>query len=267
MSTPSVMPAPTTTSSAATATGTAATSSAVWTMIRTIAASGLWGVTIKIGFGLVRKVAAALDGDGCSCSFGCRFTSAHFCPLLFEDGFARQPNAVAFDGQYFHQYLIALFQFIADVLDTVLGHFADVQQAVQSGKDFNEGAEISQARNLAKIGFPYFGGRGEITDNLQSFRGRSFVIGSDVDFARILHVDLHTGLLDDAANHFAARSDHVANLVHWNLKGINTRRKRRNFFPRSEEHTSELQSPDHLVCRLLLEKKKKKTTNDSKVRP
>src|SRR5258708_10402355 len=28
-------------------------------------------------------------------------------------------------------------------------------------------------------------------------------------------------------------------------------------FPtRSEEHTSELQSPDHLVCRLLLEKKK-----------
>src|SRR5438876_10623301 len=29
---------------------------------------------------------------------------------------------------------------------------------------------------------------------------------------------------------------------------------------RSEEHTSELQSPVHLVCRLLLEKKKHKTT-------
>src|SRR5258708_32853809 len=28
------------------------------------------------------------------------------------------------------------------------------------------------------------------------------------------------------------------------------------FQTRSEEHTSELQSPDHLVCRLLLEKKK-----------
>src|SRR5258708_28302418 len=28
---------------------------------------------------------------------------------------------------------------------------------------------------------------------------------------------------------------------------------------RSEEHTSELQSPDHLVCRLLLEKKKTTT--------
>src|SRR5258708_12602409 len=29
-----------------------------------------------------------------------------------------------------------------------------------------------------------------------------------------------------------------------------------NRISRSEEHTSELQSPDHLVCRLLLEKKK-----------
>src|SRR5256885_10154264 len=32
---------------------------------------------------------------------------------------------------------------------------------------------------------------------------------------------------------------------------------RKLFAPRSEEHTSELQSPCNLVCRLLLEKKKK----------
>src|SRR5207244_5072241 len=32
---------------------------------------------------------------------------------------------------------------------------------------------------------------------------------------------------------------------------------------RSEEHTSELQSPDHLVCRLLLEKKKPCTLHTS----
>src|SRR6266850_7186605 len=35
-------------------------------------------------------------------------------------------------------------------------------------------------------------------------------------------------------------------------------RVRRAWQPRSEEHTSELQSPCNLVCRLLLEKKKKK---------
>src|SRR5258708_21060963 len=33
---------------------------------------------------------------------------------------------------------------------------------------------------------------------------------------------------------------------------------------RSEEHTSELQSPDHLVCRLLLEKKNKLLSSISK---
>src|SRR5258708_17963678 len=32
---------------------------------------------------------------------------------------------------------------------------------------------------------------------------------------------------------------------------------------RSEEHTSELQSPDHLVCRLLLEKKKRTEGEDA----
>src|SRR5258708_11489542 len=32
--------------------------------------------------------------------------------------------------------------------------------------------------------------------------------------------------------------------------------RHRRHIGRSEEHTSELQSPDHLVCRLLLEKKK-----------
>src|SRR5438876_8053618 len=35
---------------------------------------------------------------------------------------------------------------------------------------------------------------------------------------------------------------------------------------RSEEHTSELQSPVHLVCRLLLEKKKKKKKQEKKGR-
>src|SRR5690348_18036832 len=44
--------------------------------------------------------------------------------------------------------------------------------------------------------------------------------------------------------------------------GVTERRVEREPVPqrRSEEHTSELQSPVHLVCRLLLEKKK---TNES----
>src|SRR5947208_13145153 len=41
--------------------------------------------------------------------------------------------------------------------------------------------------------------------------------------------------------------------------------RRRKGRARSEEHTSELQSPDHLVCRLLLEKKK--TTGTTRAGP
>src|SRR5207244_5661529 len=37
--------------------------------------------------------------------------------------------------------------------------------------------------------------------------------------------------------------------------------RQRHHRQRSEEHTSELQSPDHLVCRLLLEKKKQHTAH------
>src|SRR2546426_9084424 len=45
------------------------------------------------------------------------------------------------------------------------------------------------------------------------------------------------------------------------------RRRGRPGDERSEEHTSELQSPCNLVCRLLLEKKKKKDHHTLKKRP
>src|SRR2546422_4359582 len=43
-----------------------------------------------------------------------------------------------------------------------------------------------------------------------------------------------------------------------NHSGSGVGQRRATAHPRSEEHTSELQSRLHLVCRLLLEKKKKK---------
>src|SRR2546422_8233348 len=45
------------------------------------------------------------------------------------------------------------------------------------------------------------------------------------------------------------------------------RRPSRATHARSEEHTSELQSRLHLVCRLLLEKKKQTSTSDRSVSP
>src|SRR5947208_10383930 len=40
------------------------------------------------------------------------------------------------------------------------------------------------------------------------------------------------------------------------IRPVGVREAIQKALTRSEEHTSELQSPDHLVCRLLLEKKK-----------
>src|SRR3989442_15906434 len=51
----------------------------------------------------------------------------------------------------------------------------------------------------------------------------------------------------------------VMNAINDALLPLNARVTAMPFTPRSEEHTSELQSRPHLVCRLLLEKKKDKS--------
>src|SRR5258708_12520266 len=58
--------------------------------------------------------------------------------------------------------------------------------------------------------------------------------------------DLHTGRGDQGVDRSGSRVGAV----------LRTAREATGRNLRSEEHTSELQSPDHLVCRLLLEKKK-----------
>src|SRR5689334_23717518 len=63
----------------------------------------------------------------------------------------------------------------------------------------------------------------------------------------------HVRGADAAGQARAARRGSVGEGMEW---------RRSRACPRSEEHTSELQSQFHLVCRLLLEKKKKKKTKN-----
>src|SRR5258708_26398893 len=56
-------------------------------------------------------------------------------------------------------------------------------------------------------------------------------------------------------------------LVKLNLLSFVRHQTNKVTLSRSEEHTSELQSPDHLVCRLLLEKKKQIQSQREKRRP
>src|SRR5256884_7049449 len=62
------------------------------------------------------------------------------------------------------------------------------------------------------------------------------------------YTTLFRSLLAMLADHLGTR---ILGSVRVNLRNL------RHLMPRSEEHTSELQSRLHLVCRLLLEKKKK----------
>src|SRR5215216_7939159 len=58
--------------------------------------------------------------------------------------------------------------------------------------------------------------------------------------------------------HSEVPSARIASSTYWRFLPTATFSYGREREARSEEHTSELQSPDHLVCRLLLEKKKNK---------
>src|SRR2546422_7362134 len=65
---------------------------------------------------------------------------------------------------------------------------------------------------------------------------------------RLMVASLAAATLGNMMYHFMRDIEYVVQLGLW---------KAVVGFPRSEEHTSELQSRLHLVCRLLLEKKKK----------
>src|SRR5438552_8850302 len=71
-----------------------------------------------------------------------------------------------------------------------------------------------------------------------------------------LSLDIAKGGADDSSRNVRHDPDLADSLRHHPVNspadGLFVARQK----GRSEEHTSELQSPDHLVCRLLLEKKK-----------
>ena len=127
----SVVATAATTSTAASSTATAA----IPTTIAPNPGRGRIAVEIRLSFILV-EIGAAFDCHGGSLGSqrrGC-FTAAHLGALLLEDSLTRQADAVPFHRQNFHQHLVALFQFIANVLDAMLGNLTDVQEPVSSVK-------------------------------------------------------------------------------------------------------------------------------------
>src|SRR5215210_9444539 len=73
--------------------------------------------------------------------------------------------------------------------------------------------------------------------------------------------EIYTLSLHDALPISAVSGSHGARRTMATRSPSASVRRTRSRSPRSEEHTSELQSPMYLVCRLLLEKKKKKKSS------
>ena len=118
----------------------------------------------------------------------------------------------------------------------MLRHFADVQQAVGSGNDFDERAEIGEARDFAEIGLPHLRGGREVADNLQRLGRRLLIARCNFDQPGILHIDLDSGLFDDRANHLAARPDQVANLIDRDLHRVEARSEVGNLLASAGDH-------------------------------
>src|SRR5690348_9573198 len=84
-------------------------------------------------------------------------------------------------------------------------------------------------------------------------------------FAMLTAYDMYTAAaFDEAGIEVLLVGDSASNNVLGNETSIPITVDELLPLTRSEEHTSELQSPVHLVCRLLLEKKKKKKNQKKK---
>src|SRR5258708_18916634 len=109
------------------------------------------------------------------------------------------------------------------------------------------------ARRLAKDGFAiavnYSGNSGpaeKLVAELKAARGQATAVQADVT---------NPAEVESLFKRTLATFGSIDVVVH--SAGIMLPKVASVRLKRSEEHTSELQSPDHLVCRLLLEKKKK----------
>ena len=99
----------------------------------------------------------------------------------------------------------------------MLGNFADVQQAVGSGEQLDEGAELRKPHDSAEIGFADFGTRSDLSHHLQGLVASRTAGRENVHRAIFHHINLDTSLLDDRLDLLAARANKVTNLVGWDV--------------------------------------------------
>src|SRR5439155_14623017 len=171
------------------------------------------------------------------------------------------PNISSLAQQHF-DLVIGVGFLMADAVDTVAHKFPDVNFAIV---DFSQAALKHKPKNV--VGIPFKEQEsGYLAGYLAALEVKheggpqvvSTVGGQKIPARRPLHRRLPGG----REGRESRREDAERLLAGLRRPGEVQRDRAQHDcagLARSEEHTSELQSRGHLVCRLLLEKKKKKT--------
>ncbi len=77
--------------------------------------------------------------------------------LLTQNRFSGELDAIAFDCENPDENLIAFAELVLDLFDAVLCDLGDMEEAIGSGEDLDECAELGQADDLAEVRFPNLG--------------------------------------------------------------------------------------------------------------
>src|ERR1700751_1829029 len=143
--------------------------------------------------------------------------------LFLDERLTAQLDAVPLDSKNLDHHLITFAKFVLHFLNPVLCDLRDVEQAVGAWKEFDKCAKFGEPHHLAQIGLADLGNSGDVVDDGQRLFQPLGIAGCHTDTARVVHVDLGAGLLDDATDGGAALANQVADLVRWNLHGFDTR--------------------------------------------
>ena len=99
-----------------------------------------------------------------------------------------------------------------------------MHEAIALSEEIHEGAEIDDLHHLALVDLAFLGLCHDLVDHVIGLLDRFLIGRGDLDDAVIIDIDLGTRNLDDLADHLAARTDHLADLVRRDLHGFDTRR-------------------------------------------
>src|SRR6185369_14702605 len=153
-----------------------------------------------------------------------------------------------------HFHLVAFLDDIADLVHPARCKLADVHQPVLGAEEVHEGAEVHDLHYGAFVDVADFRIGSDRLDPVDRRLDRVAIGGGDLDGTVVLDVDLGTCLFDDLADHLAACTDYLADLVGRDLEHFDARSMFAEFCARRSEGLAHLTENVHAAVLRLRER-------------